>query len=137
MLGSTVLGGVMKMWSHGQQDKHDAHIRLLDFHRSVQASVDSARAMQSPGTSWIRRFIVVVAMCAGVGVVFFAPMLDQVTNVPIQVTSGGKWLFGLIDTTKTVTEYVKLEGWVTPEWLPVTIMNVIGFYFGSAAMARR
>ena len=137
MLGSTVLGGVMKMWAQGQQDKHDAHIRLLDFNKSVQESVDSARAMQSPGTFWIRRFIVVVAMLAGVGVVFFAPMLDQVTNVPLQVTTGGSWLFGLIDTTKTVTEYVKLEGWVTPEWLPVTIMNIIGFYFGSAAMARR
>ena len=93
--------------------------------------------MQNPGTFWIRRFIVVVAMCAGVGVVFFAPLLNQVTNVPLQVTTGGTWLFGLIDTTKTVTEYVKLEGWVTPEWLPVTIMNIIGFYFGSAAMARR
>jgi uncharacterized membrane protein YfcA len=137
MLGSTVLGGVMKMWAQGQQDKHDAHIRLLDFNKSVQESVDSARAMQGPRVSWIRRFIVVVAMLAGVGVVFFAPMLDQVTNVPLQVTTGRSWLFGLIDTTRTVTEYVKLEGWVTPEWLPVTIMNIIGFYFGSAAMARR
>jgi len=71
---------------------------------------------------------------AGIGIVFLAPIMDMQTNVPIEVTEGFKFLF--IDTTKTVTEYIALEGFVTPEWLPVAIMNIIGFYFGSAAMKR-
>jgi uncharacterized membrane protein YfcA len=69
------------------------------------------------------------------GIVFLAPLLGQSTNVPIEVTSGFKFLF--LDFTNTATEYLQLDGFVTPEWLPVAIMNIIGFYFGSAAMQRK
>jgi hypothetical protein len=69
------------------------------------------------------------------GIVFLAPLMNEVTNVPIERTEGFKFLF--LDFTNKVTEYVQLEGFVTPEWLPVAIMNIIGFYFGSAAMQRR
>jgi uncharacterized membrane protein YfcA len=55
--------------------------------------------------------------------------------VPIEVTSGFKFLF--LDFTNTATEYLQLDGFVTPEWLPIAIMNIIGFYFGSAAMQRK
>jgi hypothetical protein len=42
-----------------------------------------------------------------------------------------------LDFTNTYTEYVQMEGFVTPDWLPFAISNVVGFYFGSAAMQRR
>jgi uncharacterized membrane protein YfcA len=90
--------------------------------------------MQNPNAAWIRRFIVVFSLLAGIGIVFLAPIMGMQTNVPIEVTEGFKFLF--IDTTTTVTEYIALTGFVTPEWLPVAIMNIIGFYFGSAAMKR-
>jgi uncharacterized membrane protein YfcA len=136
MLGSTALGGVMKMWSQSQADKAEQHKMMLQANRQVQESVDSARAYQNPNAAWIRRFIVVTAMLSGIGIVFMAPLLNQVTNIPVEVTHGSKFLFGIFDNTHTVTEYLTLEGWVTPEWLPVAIMNIIGFYFGSAAMTR-
>ena len=109
---------------------------MLQANQQVQESVDSARAYQNPNAAWIRRFIVVTAMLSGIGIVFMAPLLNQVTNIPVEVTHGSKFLFGIFDSTHTVTEYLTLEGWVTPEWLPVSIMNIIGFYFGSAAMTR-
>ena len=136
MLGSTALGGVMKMWSQSQADKAEQHKMMLQANQQVQESVDSARAYQNPNAAWIRRFIVVTAMLAGIGIVFMAPLLNQVTNIPVEVAQGSKFLFGIFDSTHTVTEYLTLEGWVTPEWLPVSIMNIIGFYFGSAAMTR-
>ena len=136
MLGSTALGGVMKMWSQSQADKAEQHKMMLQANQQVQESVDSARAYQNPNAAWIRRFIVVTAMLAGIGIVFMAPLLNQVTNIPVEVTHGSKFLFGIFDSTHTVTEYLTLEGWVTPEWLPVSIMHIIGFYFGSAAMTR-
>ena len=136
MLGSTALGGVMKMWSQSQADKAEQHKMMLQANQQVQESVDSARAYQNPNAAWIRRFIVVTAMLSGIGIVFMAPLLNQVTNIPVEVTQGSKFLFGIFDSTHTVTEYLTLEGWVTPEWLPVSIMNIIGFYFGSAAMTR-
>tara|TARA_R110000751_G_scaffold29378_1_gene75665 strand:- start:264 stop:707 length:444 start_codon:yes stop_codon:yes gene_type:complete len=137
MLGSTALGGVMKMWAQAQADKAEQHKMMMGYNKSIQEGVDSARSYQNPNAAWIRRFIVVSAMMAGIGVVFLAPLLGQATNIPVEVTTGSKYLFGIIDNTKTAIEYITMEGWVTPEWLPVSIMNIIGFYFGSAAMTRK
>lgn len=134
MLGSTAMGGMMKMWGQAQADKAEQHKMLLQKNTQIEKGVESARNMQNPNAAWIRRFIVVTAMLSGIGIVFLAPIMGLNTNVPIEVTEGFKFLF--IDTTTTVTEYISLKGFVTPEWLPVAIMNIIGFYFGSAAMKR-
>jgi uncharacterized membrane protein YfcA len=134
MLGSTAMGGMMKMWGQAQADKAEQHKMLLQRNTQIEQGVNNARQMQNPNAAWIRRFIVVFSLLAGIGIVFMAPIMGMQTNVPIEVTEGFKFLF--IDTTKTMTEYIALEGFVTPEWLPVAIMNIIGFYFGSAAMKR-
>ena len=134
MLGSTAMGGMMKMWGQAQADKAEQHKMLMQSNLQVEQGVNNARAMQNPNAAWIRRFIVVFSLLAGIGIVFMAPIMGMQTNVPIEVTEGFKFLF--IDTTHTFTEYIALTGFVTPEWLPVAIMNIIGFYFGSAAMKR-
>ena len=134
MLGSTALGGIMKMWGQAQADKAEQHKMLLQGNLQIEDSINNARRMQDPNSAWIRRFIVVFSLLAGIGIVFLAPIMGISTNVPIEITEGFKFLF--IDTTSTFTEYIKLDGFVTPEWLPVAIMNIIGFYFGSAAMKR-
>jgi uncharacterized membrane protein YfcA len=135
MVGSTVLGGVMKMWGQAQQDKADQFKMMIARNKQVEEGVNNARAMQNPNAAWVRRFIVIMAMLGGLGIVFLAPLLGQPTNVPVEVTSGFKFLF--LDFTNTATEYLQLEGFVTPEWLPLALTNVIGFYFGSAAMQRK
>jgi uncharacterized membrane protein YfcA len=135
MLGSTALGGIMKMWGQAQQDKAEQFKSMMARNGQIEEGVQNARNMQNPNAAWIRRFIVVMSLLGGLGIVFLAPMLGQPTNVPVEVTSGFKFLF--LDFTNTVTEYIELQGFVTPEWLPVAIMNIIGFYFGSAAMQRK
>jgi uncharacterized membrane protein YfcA len=135
MIGSTALGGLMKMWGQAQADKQNQFEMMMKQNKAAQETVDSARQYQNPNAAWIRRFIVVMALLGGLGIVFLAPFMNQVTNVPIEVTEGWKFLF--FDFTNTATKYIQLEGFVTPEWLPVAIMNIIGFYFGSAAMQRK
>jgi uncharacterized membrane protein YfcA len=135
MLGSTALGGIMKMWGQAQQDKAEQFKQMMARNGQIEEGIQNARNMQNPNAAWIRRFIVVMSLLGGLGIVFLAPMLGQPTNVPVEVNSGFKFLF--LDFTNTVTEYIQLEGFVTPEWLPVAIMNIIGFYFGSAAMQRK
>ena len=135
MIGSTALGGIMKMWGQAQQDKAEQFKQMMARNGQIEEGVNNARAMQNPNAAWVRRFIVIMAMFGGLGIVFLAPLLGQPTNVPVEVTSGFKFLF--LDFTNTVTEYIQLEGFVTPEWLPLALTNVIGFYFGSAAMQRR
>ena len=135
MMGSTVMGGVMKMWGQAQQDKADQFKMMMARNEQIEEGVQNARNMQNPNAAWVRRFIVVTAMLGGLGIVFLAPILGQSTFVPVEITSGFKFLF--LDFTNTVVEYKELYGFVTPEWLPFAISNVVGFYFGSAAMQRK
>ena len=135
MLGATVLGGVMKIASQRMADKAAEQKMLIARNTSLDKSRNfAAQRDNTAGGNYIRRTIALIAIIGGLGIVFLAPLSSQVTNVPIQVTEG--WKFLIFDFTNTVTKYVPLQGYVTPEWLPVAIMNIIGFYFGSGAMKR-
>jgi hypothetical protein len=135
MMGSTALGGVMKMWGQAQQDRAEQFKQMMGRNEQIEQGVQAARNMQNPNAAWVRRFIVVTAMLGGLGIVFLAPLLGHSTWVPVEVTDGFKFLF--LDFTNTYTEYVEMKGFVTPDWLPFAISNVVGFYFGSAAMQRK
>jgi uncharacterized membrane protein YfcA len=134
MVVSVVGGSVMKMWSQGQSDKADQQKALIQRFSASEDSVQNARNYQNPNAQWIRRFLVVSFM----GMAMFiltAPLLDLPTVVPVEVTSGFKFLF--LDFTTTVTEWVTLEGMVTPEWLPHSIVAVVGMYFGQSIVSRK
>jgi len=135
MLGSTLLGGVMTMWGQAAKDKQDQFEMMMKRNGQIEEGVQNARQMQNPNAAWIRRFIVVTSMLGGLGIVFLAPILGHSTYVPVEVTEGFKFLF--LDFSNTVTKYIEMQGFVTPDWLPFAITNIIGFYFGSAAMQRK
>jgi len=135
MIFSTVLGGVMKAWGQAQQDKAEQFKMMMQRNEQIEEGVQNARAMQNPNAAWIRRFIVISAMLGGLGIVFLAPILGHATFVPVEITNGFKLLF--LDFTNTVAEYKEMYGFVTPDWLPYAITNIVGFYFGSAAMQRK
>ena len=86
MLGSTALGGIMKMWGQAQADKAEQHKMLLQGNLQIEDSINNARRMQDPNSAWIRRFIVVFSLLAGIGIVFLAPIMGISTNVPIEIT---------------------------------------------------
>jgi hypothetical protein len=135
MLGSTILGGVMTMWGQAAKDKHEQFEMMMKRNGQIEEGVQNARQMQNPNAAWIRRFIVVTSMLGGLGIVFLAPILGHSTYVPVEVTEGFKFLF--LDFSNTVTKYIELQGFVTPDYLSFAITNIIGFYFGSAAMQRK
>ena len=134
MILSVLGGAVMKMWSQSQKDKADQQKALIQRFSASEDSVSNARAYQSPNAQWIRRFLVVSFMGMA-AFILTAPLLDLPTVVPVEVTSGFKFLF--IDFTNTVTEWKTLEGMVTPEWLPHAIMAVVGMYFGQSIVSRK
>ena len=135
MLGSTLGGAVMKMWSQSNADKAEQYNRLIGNFKEEEGSKASARAFQTPNANWIRRFLVISFM-AMAGYILLAPALfNTVTQVPVISTEGFKLLF--LDFTKEIVNYVELEGIVTPEWLSHAIMAVVGLYFGSSITSRR
>ena len=122
MLLSTVGSAYIRMKADTQKD-------LADERLARAGAVKSARAFQNPQASWMRKFITM----SFIGMAYFillAPLFSLPTVVPVEVTTG--FLFW----KETVTEYVTLNGMVTPEYLPHAIMSVVGFYFGNS-MAKR
>ncbi len=131
----SVLGGaVMKMWSQSQKDKADQQKQLMSQFSASQDSLEAARAYDTPNAQWIRRFLVVCFMGMA-GFILMAPIMGLPTVVPVEVTTGFKLLF--LDFTNTATQWITLEGMVTPEWLPHGIMSVVGMYFGQSIVSRK
>ena len=134
MLGSTVGGAVMRIWSQANADKAEQWKMALEAGRENELSRSAAREWSTPHANWTRKFLVVSFMTMAMFIIA-APLLGQTTQVPIVSTEGFKLLF--LDFTKDVTEYIQLEGVVTPEWLSHAIMAVVGLYFGASISSRR
>ena len=134
MMGSTIGGAVMKMWSQSQADKAEQQKQLMTRFEASEKSVNAARAHQNPNAQWIRRFLVISFMGMAM-FILLAPLLGFKTVVPVDVTTGFSFLF--FDFKDTITEFVSLDGMVTPVWLPHAIMSVVGMYFGQSIVARR
>ena len=134
MLGSTVGGAVMRIWSQSNADKAEQWKMALEAGRENELSRSAAREWSTPHANWTRKFLVVSFMAMAMFLIL-APLLGQTSQVPIVSTEGFKLLF--LDFTHEVTEYIELEGVVTPEWLSHAIMAVVGLYFGSSISSRR
>lgn len=126
MLVSTVGSAYIRMSADSRAD-------LAEERKARAGVMQAARQMQNPNAAYMRK-IITVAFLGMAYILLLAPLLGMPTVVPVEVTEGFKFLF--FDFTNTVTEYVTLEGMVTPEYLPHAIMAVVGFYFGER-MARR
>lgn len=134
MLLSTILGGYMKMKADAREDEHHRNMLTLKLMREDEKSRDRAQKMQTKSAKWARKFIVVCLMSCAAFILVAPVIFNQPTNVLHEVTHGFKlWLFNF---TWTSMEWKELTGIVTPEWLPYAILNVIGFYFGTAAVNR-
>ena len=134
MIGSTLGGAGLKLFAQAQADKAEQQKQLLGRLTASEDSVQNARKYDTPNAQWIRRFLVVSFMSMAM-FILIAPILGFKTVVPIDVTTGFSFLF--FDFKDTVTQFVSLDGMVTPAWLPHAIMAVVGMYFGQSIVARR
>jgi hypothetical protein len=134
MLASTIMGAYMKMKAQDQADKADQHRMMLERGKATERSRNSARRYDNPSAAWTRRFIVICLMTFAGLILILPVMFNLPTNVLLEYTEGFKFLF--FDFTTDIKKWVPLTGVVTPDWLPYAIMNILGFYFGSAAATR-
>ena len=134
MLGSSIGRAFMRVWSQANADKAEQWKMALEAGRENELSKSAAREWSTPHANWTRKFLVVSFMAMAMFLIL-APLLGQTTQVPIVSTEGFKLLF--LDFTHEITEYIQLEGVVTPEWLSHAIMAVVGLYFGSSITSRR
>lgn len=124
--GSAVLGFVFKFISNMQDDSHKAKMAMLG------AVEQSKKDASERGGAWIRRFIVVVMMsilaitAVGIG----ATPTNIVTTSP---ETSILWGLFSIDGVTRVTEII---GGMYDETIRLSILSIIGYYFGTSTAER-
>jgi hypothetical protein len=144
MAGGAAMGGLFKMVDKAQEAKAKQNELMMNMMKAKTEEADAAsnratkaadaaaaRVGNDPFAKMTRR-IFVLSM---VGLGAWAMMggltgLDIV--VPVEQQTGFNFL-SLIDTTKTVTEFVRLENAIVHfEWLKISILAAGSFYLGKS-----
>ena len=135
MLGSTVLGGVMSIWSQSIKAKQAEQKMLLQRAEVQTKAFKEAREYENTGFQWTRRIIALTAIFA----IVVLPKLVAVFAPDIAVTVGyTQFKPGFL----FFTQDVEIFKWITFEGLVITQLDtnlvsaIIGMYFGGSLVKR-
>lgn len=144
MAGGATLGGVFKMIDKAQEAKKAQNEMMMNMMKAKTEQADAAseratkaadaaaaRVGNDPFAKMTRRIFVLSMVGLGAWAMTGALTgLDIV--VPIEKETGFN-LLGLIDTTGTTTEFVRLENAIVHfEWLKISILAAGSFYLGKS-----
>lgn len=132
LIGGGIFGAVVKLISLGMQGKAEERRAMFQALNKQQENYTATNAVvsENKGFAFTRR-IIALAVTLIIVLLAIYPFTSQI-NVMQEVQTGGRYLFGLIDTSKIKQEWVQLEGSVV---LPVIIPSfqaIIGAYFGAS-----
>ena len=145
MGGGALMGGLFKFMDNAQKNKQkQMEMMMADRQQkadianqereSASKSADAAanRVGNDPFAKLTRRIFVLSMVALGAwAMVGGLTGLDII--VPITQEVGGSYLFGIVDTQKTVTEFVRLENALVHfEWLKTSILAAGAFYLGKS-----
>ena len=135
LIGGGVFGAVVKLFSMSMDNKAKQHEMLIQMHQKRQASIDAVNEVAGSNVyfAWTRR-VLAIAVTAMVGSLIFLPYADPdiTVNVANEVVSGRSYLFGLIDTRRTVEVWTQLNGIVFHPIAGNAFLTIIGVYFGAS-----
>jgi hypothetical protein len=144
MAGGAAMGGLFKMMDKAQENKAKQNEMMMQMMKAKteEADANSMRATKSadaaaarvgndPFAKMTRRIFVLVMLLLGAWA-----MMGGLTGldivVPVEVESGFNFL-GLIDTTGTTTEFVRLENAIVAfDWLKISLLAAGSFYLGKS-----
>ena len=136
MLGSSLLTGVLSIWSQKSKDAADQQKYLMQRAEINRASVEDARKDNSQYQSTTRRWMALLAVffiiCLPKIAVFLDPSV-QVHLMYLEQVKEGWWIFGSIEE---VTTFQGISGVVITTADTHFLAAISGFYFGSAATGR-
>ena len=136
MLGSTVLGGVMSIWSQSIKAKQAEQKMLLQRAEAQTAAFKEAREYENVGFQWTRRIIALTAIFAIVVLPKILPLIDPQAQVIVGYT---EWKPG----------FLFFEGKEVMQWVPMAqrgiiitpldtnlVAAIIGLYFGGSLVKK-
>ena len=132
MLASTVLGGVMSVWSESRKAKAEAQKLLItrgEFDmKARKQSLD--QGLKDKGFAWTRRIIALTSVFA----IVLLPKLVAVYYPDVSVTVGyTNWNpGGLVRSGREVFEWITFQGLVITQLDTNLVSAIIGMYFGGS-----
>ena len=136
MLGSTVLGGVMSIWSQSIKAKQAQQKMLLQRAEVQTKAFKEAREYENVGFQWTRRIIALTAIFAIVVLPKILPLIDPQAQVIVGYT---EWKPG----------FLFFEGKEVMQWVPMAqrgiiitpldtnlVAAIIGLYFGGSLVKK-
>ena len=144
MGGGALMGGLFKFMDQAQKAKAEQQKLMLEAMKAKTEEADAAseratkaadaaaaRVGNDPFAKLTRRIFVLSMVALGAWA-----MMGSLTGldivVPIEKETGFNFL-GLIDTTGTTTEFVRLENAIVHfEWLKISILAAGSFYLGKS-----
>ena len=130
MLGSTLLGGLMSLWSQSIKAKQAQQAMLMERAKFQQKAVKDAREYENTGFQWTRRIIALTAIFA----IVVLPKVVAVFYPEISVTVGytefrpGFMFF----SEKEVLKWRALQGLVITPLDTNLVGAIVGMYFGGS-----
>ena len=133
MLASTVLGGVMSVWSESRKAKAENEKLLItrgEFDiKAKKQSLD--HGLKDKGFAWTRRIIALTSVFA----IVLLPKLVAVFYPEVSVTVGyTQWKPGFLFFTegREIFDWISFEGLVITQLDTNLVSAIIGMYFGGS-----
>ena len=134
MLGSSLLGGVMSMWSQATKNKQDQQKMLLARDKFQMAEVGKAREFDNKGFQWTRRIIALTAVFFIIGWPKLVPVFFD-TSVYLTWTEFTRGFLFLIEQKEITMDKEFFGVVITP--LDTHLMSaIIGLYFGGSLVKK-
>jgi len=136
MLGSTVLGGLMSIWSQSIKAKQAEQKMLLQRAEVQTEAFKEAREYENVGFQWTRRIIALTAIFAIVVLPKILPLIDPQAQVIVGYT---EWNPGfLFFEGKDVIKWVPMahRGIVITPLDTNLVAAIVGLYFGGSLVKK-
>ena len=136
MLGSTVLGGVMSIWSQSIKAKQAEQKMLIQRAEVQTEAFKEAREYENVGFQWTRRIIALTAVFAIVVLPKILPLVTPDAHV-------------IVGYTEFKPGFLFLEGKDVMKWVPMAhkgivitpldtnlVSAIVGLYFGGSLVKK-
>ena len=136
MLGSTVLGGLMSIWSQSIKAKQAEQKMLLQRAEVQTAAFKEAREYENVGFQWTRRIIALTSIFAIIVLPKILPLVSPDAHVIVGYT---EWKPGfLFFEGKDVMQWVPMahKGIVITPLDTNLVAAIIGLYFGGSLVKK-
>jgi hypothetical protein len=136
MLGSTLLGGIMTVWSQSIKAKQAEQKMLIQRAEVQTAAFKEAREYENVGFQWTRRIIALTAVFAIVVLPKILPLVTPDAHV-------------IVGYTEFKPGFLFLEGKDVMKWVPMAhkgivitpldtnlVSAIVGLYFGGSLVKK-